>query len=167
MDDLRYFSEDRVDEQLPAAWKQFDKWSQAQKDTDVLEELRQNIRGSNREQQLIKLKFIELAAGEKRVITVNPEVLRHGSEGIRFHELIEEQFDVGIRHILIVPSLPRYQLNLFYRGRLKKTDRGFEERALLRSKIHLFECVLHVGLFTGSQGFARQVLNEFSLEEHH
>jgi hypothetical protein len=147
MDSLRYYVRAAVDEQLPRATRTFETWLRTQTPSALLSELVSNISTSTREEQLVKMTLVELARGQDRVITVNPEMLRYDLGHIRFYEVLEEYFGICIKHLLIHPTICRYLVNLFNRGRARLSDRGFRERARLYANNSQFDGVLKTRLF--------------------
>ncbi len=164
MDSLGYMKKNKLDQRLPIAWRKFDQWYENSKQDNLLDELCSNIRSSERENQLIKLKLVELMSSPDQVITVLPYLLRHSAESIRFVELLEEYSRKRIVHISIIPNLTRYLLNLIQRKKSFSFDylnANLAERKLLMSKQSCFDDVIYVPLWTIDEDFSLDIFKKY------
>lgn len=147
MDALFYYVPGRLAAALGPASERFEAWRSAESPSRLGDEIARNLEASTDEHRLIKLKLLELAAGDRRVVTVNPETVRHDPEAVRFLRMLERYFSIRVRHVLLDPTLPRYLANLFRRhGEPWFDPRWYAERRLLHRKQRLFDAVLRRGL---------------------
>lgn len=164
MDSLEYYTQDVLQKRLPLAWQKFHKWYSVQEENTLLEKLYLNIKLSHQGVQLIKLKLIEFMLHPESFVTVLPLLLRHNDQSIHFLELLESYFKCRIAHIAIIPSLPRFLLNLYSRKNFftfRYVKKNLAERRRLISKKSCFDVIIHTSFFTKKNKTAFDALTRF------
>lgn len=149
MDSLKYYKKNQMLQQLPMAYERYFEWYNAEEKTNELEEIHSNIQSSIEDIQLIKMTYIELMLKAEKFVTVVPRHMRRTEHAIRFFELIEVYFNCRITQLAIIPSLPRYILNLYHRKFLtnfRYIKDNLSERKMLMSEEQLFDCVIKTSL---------------------